>query len=118
MSDLKQLEHDLNARVCLGDILGAFEHYYDDGIIMQENSEPPVVGKDANREREKQFVASVHDVHELRVLSSAVGDDVSLSEWRFDVTFNSGQRVAWDQAVARRWKNGKVVHERFYYNKH
>lgn len=57
-------------------------------------------------------------MHELRVVSSAVGDDVSLSEWRFDVTFKSGQRVAWDQAVARRWKNGKVVRERFYYNKH
>ncbi len=118
MSDLMRLERDLNTQVCRGDILGAFEQFYDDSIIMQENSEPPVVGKAANREREKQFVASVQDVHELRVVSSAVGDDVSLSEWRFDVTFKSGQRVAWDQAVARRWKNGKVVRERFYYNKH
>lgn len=117
MTSLTELERALNSQIAAGDILGAFETYYDENVSMQENSEPPCVGKAANRKREEQFVASVRQVHEIRLLGSAVGDGASYSEWRFDITFTSGQRAAWEQAVARRWKNGKVTNERFYYNK-
>ena len=48
--------------------------------------------------------------------ASAVGDDVSMSEWWMDVTFQDGSRKKLEQAVVRRWKDGKVVHERFYYD--
>ncbi|MFO0973209.1 MAG: SnoaL-like domain-containing protein [Phycisphaerae bacterium] len=118
MPDIALLESELNAQVVAGDILGAFEKFYDEQVSMQENSDPPCVGKAANREREKQFVASVGQVHALQVLGGAVGADCSYSEWHFDITFKSGQRAAFDQAVARRWRNGKVVNERFYYAKH
>lgn len=112
------LDHELNQRILKGDILGAFEAYYADDIEMRENAEPPCKGKAANREREKAFVDSVATIHAFELVGSGAGDGVTYSEWMMDITYKNGTRAASHQVSARRWKNGKVVSERFYYNKH
>ena len=62
------------------------------------------------------IVSRIAEVHGGEVLAVAAGDDVSFSEWMFDVTFKDGPRKRLEQAVVRRWKDGKITHERFYYN--
>ena len=52
-----------------------------------------------------------------RLLGSAVNGDTSYSEWEFDATYKGAGRVKLTQVAARRWKNGQIVHERFYYHK-
>lgn len=116
-SDISQLDSQLNQQVLQGDILGAFDRFYADDLVMQENSEPPFVGKAENRKREEAFLASVEQFHGAKVLSSAVTGDVSFSEWELDVTFKGGPRTLLSQVAVRRWKNGKIVNERFYYSK-
>ena len=108
----------LNQAIQKGDILGAFETYYADDVVMQENDDPPRKGKFVNRDYEKAFVDSVAQLHSIKMLGSAVGDGISYSEWLFDMTFKNGTRAVSPQVSARRWKNGKVISERFYYNKH
>lgn len=49
---------DLVGRVERGDFLGAFEEFYADDVEMRGNLAPPTIGKEANRERERAFVAS------------------------------------------------------------
>lgn len=110
-------EAELNAMIQNGEILAAFEKFYSDDVIMQENSEPPHNGKAANRVREQAFVDSVARVHGITLINSAVNGDVAFSEWVFDVTFREGTRTQLAQASVRRWKGDKVVNERFYYNK-
>jgi len=39
-----------------------------------------------------------------------------MSEWVFDVTFKNDPRKKMEQAVVRRWNNGQITNERFYYN--
>ncbi len=117
MSDTATMEKQLNATVLKGDLMGAFERFYADDVVMRENAEPPIPGKAANRTREQAFVDSVGAVHKVELLGSAVDGDVAYSEWMFDVTFKGGARVQLHQVAARRWKNGKVVSERFYYSK-
>jgi ketosteroid isomerase-like protein len=112
-----QLEEKLNQAILTGKAMEAFEEMYDDNIVMQENSAPPTVGKAANREREIAFFSSIEQFHGAGVLSYAVNGDKSLSEWFMDVTFKGGTRYKLEQAVARTWKDGKVVFERFYYSK-
>jgi hypothetical protein len=46
-----------------------------------------------------------------------VNGDITFSEWYMDVTFKNGQRAKMSQVAVRKWKNGKVAHERFFYNK-
>ena len=43
--------------------------------------------------------------------------DVSFSEWSMDVTFKGMGRVKMAQASVRRWRDGQVASERYYYNK-
>ena len=85
---------------------------------MQENSDDPFVGKDVNRKREQEFFASVEEFHGAKLLASAVGDGgATFGEWEYDVTFKGAGRVTMNQVAVRRWKDGKVASERFYYNK-
>jgi ketosteroid isomerase-like protein len=115
MSEIASLDQDLNQMIAQGQALEAFEKFYAEDCVMQENLEPERKGKDQNREYEKQFFASVEQVHDFTLLSEGVGDDVSFSEWRFDVSFKDGNRMQRTQVARRQWKDGKVVHERFYY---
>lgn len=115
--DVAVLDRQLNEQILAGDILGAFDHFYADDVQMQENTAPPTVGKPACRANEEKFVASVEQFHGANLLGSAVNGDLSYSEWQFDATFKGGGRVVLTQVAARRWKDGKVVHERFYYSK-
>ena len=116
MSDINTLDQKLNDAILAGDIMGAFETYYADQIVMQENSHEPTVGKDANRDREQQFVDSIAEFHGAGVLASSVTGETSFSEWWMDVTFQDGTRKKLEQAVVRRWQDGQVVNERFYYD--
>lgn len=117
MSDIKALDHELNQMVLSGKALEAFEKFYADNVEMQENADPPFQGKDVNRKREEEFFASVEQFHGAEVRSSGAGDGVTFSEWMLDVTFKGGQRYKLEQVAVRRWKDGKIIHERFYYNK-
>ncbi|MBC7926128.1 MAG: nuclear transport factor 2 family protein [Bryobacteraceae bacterium] len=108
-------DQDLNESVLKGDVLNAFDKYYADDVVMQENNGDPFVGKATNREREVKFLESVEQFHDAKVLSSAISGDTSFSEWEMDVTFKGAGRVKLAQVAVRRWKDGKVAFERFYY---
>lgn len=116
-SSVAALDHALNEAVLNGKALEAFEQYYADDVVMQENSDEPRVGKDANRKAEVDFFSSLAEFHEGKLLSSAVNGDVTFGEWFMDVTFKNGTRYKLAQTAVRRWKDGKIVHERFYYGK-
>lgn len=111
-----ELDRELNATVLEGRILDAFERFYADDVVMQENAAAPVAGKAANRERERQFVESIEQFHHAALLGAAAEGDRSYSEWLMDVTFKGGIRVKLEQVAVRQWRNGQVTHERFYYN--
>ncbi len=113
--DTAALNRNLNQAILAGDIMNAFETYYADDVVMHENDSQPFTGKSVNRKREEDFVNSVQEFHEARLLGEAVNGDTSYSEWEYDLTFKSGIRTKLQQVAARRWKNGQVSHERFYY---
>ena len=85
-------------------------------VVMQENSNEPVVGKDANRQREEEFFASLEEFHGAGVVATAATGDWSFSQWWMDVTVRGVGRARTEQVSVRVWKDGLVVSERFYYN--
>ncbi len=115
MPDLAALESQLNQLILEGQVMVAFERFYAEDIVMQENTAPPVSGKARNREREQAFFGSIAE-SKIHLLGSAVGDGVTYSEWIFELSFKDGRRVCMTEVSARRWKDGLVVHERFYYD--
>jgi ketosteroid isomerase-like protein len=112
---IAKLDHELNQAILAGDMLNAFDKFYANDVVMQENDSEPFKGKDVNRKREQEFLNSVEQFHGGKLLGEAVNGDVSYSEWEYDVTFKQAGRVKLQQVAARRWKNGQIVHERFYY---
>jgi hypothetical protein len=114
---LKTLDDSLNRMVLEGKALDAMRRFYADNVSMQENADPPTVGLAANLAREEQVFGMIEAFHGMQLLSQAVGDGVTVSEWLIDATYKGQPRRASQQVAVRRWQDGKIVNERFYYNK-
>ena len=114
--NLKEKIEELNQMILTGKQMDAFEKYYHEDVVMQENSNPPTVGKSANRERELQAMQMIEAFHGAEVKSVAVGDNVTTSEWEMDVTYKGAPRMKMSQVAVQKWKDGKIINERFYYS--
>lgn len=108
--------HAFLAHLGKGDILATFEAFYADDVAMAENQNPPTAGKAANREREIAFLSNVGKVNAFTVGAHAAEGDSAFYECTFDFETKDGTRVVLNQVAVQRWRDGKVVHERFYYN--
>lgn len=115
---LKENVKELNQMILGGQILEAFEKFYHEDVVMQENETEPRKGKDANREYEKQFVNSVEAWHDAKVKDVAVNEDdnVAMTVFYMDLTFKGGQRAKREQVSVQHWEDGKIKKEKFYYN--
>ena len=115
-TNIQQRLNDLFGYVRQGKIVEAMSEFYDKDTVMQDNANPPTVGQAANVEREKQFLSGVKEWKGFNVTVSAVGDNVTFYECSLDFIATSGQPVHMEQVVVAKWNNGKIVHERFYYD--
>jgi hypothetical protein len=106
---------DLNNLVVQGKLMDAFEKYYHEDIIMQENANPPVAGKDANRKREVEFLSNIEEFRRASVNGLAVGDDISFVIWSYDYTHKEWGVKNYTQVSVQNWKDGKIIKEQFFY---
>ncbi|MEM1152629.1 MAG: nuclear transport factor 2 family protein [Pseudomonadota bacterium] len=107
---------ELLAFLAEGRIMDAMREFYADDVVMEEPAYGATVGLAANLDREEAFVASVADFKNFEVKKLGVGDGVSLYENVMDWTNTDGQDIHVEQVVVAQWKDGKIIHERFYYN--
>ncbi len=112
---IAQLDSDLNRAILEGRALDAFEEFYADDVVMQENDSEPTVGKAANRQREIDFFKAITEFRGAEVLATGSGDSVTFSHWRFDFTHRDWGVRNYRQVAVRTWKDGKVVREVFHY---
>ena len=117
MSFKKEL-HDLNRMLLEGRLLEAFEKYCHDDVVMQENNEPPRIGKEANHAFEKNFVDSIETWNDIQIKAVTLNEEegISMIVFFFDVTYKDGTHYAREQVTLQRWQEGKVMEERFYYS--
>ena len=114
-AELQANFEEIKALVLQGKAMEAFEKFYGDDVVMQENETPATVGKAANRDRELDFFSKLTEFRGADVKAVAYGEDVIISEWFLDYTHSEWGKVTHDQVSVQRWKDGKVVHECFYY---
>ena len=107
---------DLFSYIREGRILDAVNEFYAEDAVMQENNLPPTVGREANLEREKQFLSTVKDWKRFDVTAKGVGEDVTFYETVMDWTTTDGTPVHVEQVVVAQWQDGKIINERFYHN--
>ncbi len=114
--NLQDRFEDLLSYIREGRILDAVNEFYSEDAAMQENSLPPTVGREANYEREKQFLSTVKDWKRFDVIAKSVGDNVTFYETVMDWTSTDGTAVHVEQVVVTKWVNGKIINERYYHN--
>ena len=114
--NLQQRLQDLLSHIRQGKLIDAMNEFYDKETGMQDNANPPTKGLVANIEREKLFLSGVKEWKGFNVTGTGVGDNVTFYECSMDFIATSGKPVHMEQVVVAKWKNGKIVHERFYYD--
>ncbi|NRB51432.1 MAG: nuclear transport factor 2 family protein [Saprospiraceae bacterium] len=115
MSDLLEKIHDLNDMILQGKALEAFDKYYHEDIVMQENDHPPIAGKVANRQREEDFFGAITEFRGAQPLKVTVGNNLTMVEWHFDYTHRDWGVRKYNQVTVQEWKDGRIISERFYY---
>ena len=106
----------LNQLVLQGRAMDAFEQYYDEQVVMQENALPPTVGKAANRQRELEFFSNVTDLRAIRALDVAVGENITMVVWHYDYTHREWGEKNYTQVSVQHWRDDKIVREQFFYD--
>ena len=115
-ANLQQRLQDLLSHIRQGKIIEAMNEFYDKDTVMQENANQPTKGLDTNIEREKQAMNGVKEWKGFNVTASGVSDNVTFYEATADWIATNGQPMHAEQVSVAKWKNGKIVHERFYYD--
>lgn len=114
-ADIETLVKDLVALVLAGRALEAFEKYYADDCEMQENDQPPRVGKAANRAFEEDFLANIQHVRNYTCAGVTVSQNRAFVVWRVDIDHAAWGKVDMSEVAVQEWRDGKIHREKFIY---
>ena len=114
MKDLRTNVDQLNQMILEGKILDAFDKFYANDVVMQDNNYPAREGKEVTRQYEEAFVNGLTEFRGAKVVNSIISDDLAVTEWWMDYTHKDYGVRNYTQLAVQRWKNGKIVEEKFY----
>ncbi len=112
---LIEMISSVNDLILQGKALEAFDEFYHDDVVMQENNNPECVGKELNRKREEEFFNAITEFRSAKPLKVTVGENITMVEWHFDYTHKDWGIKNYNQIAVQEWKDGKIIKERFYY---
>ena len=115
MSTIEKNIRELNDMILNGKMMEAFEKFYHEDVQMQENLNPPVIGKAANRTRELEFLTNITDFRSATVQGVAASEDLSFVVWSYDYTHKAWGDKKYTQVSVQHWKNGQIIKEQFFY---
>jgi hypothetical protein len=101
-----------------------YERFYDENVIVQENRQPPRVGRELSISRQEQMNANVKEVHDFKLGAVLVDgfdeahplDGRSVVEMHLELTTLDGYRTRIEELGMQTWKDGKIIHERYFYD--
>jgi hypothetical protein len=90
-------------------------NFMDESIISCENEDKPIVGLENYRIVARKFLDNISN-NSANLKNVIISDNISVCEWHYK--FDHKEWGRWDklQLSVQRWKNGKIIHERHYYN--
>jgi SnoaL-like polyketide cyclase len=113
---VEQLAAELIRLVEERKFLEAIEKFYAPDAAMQENDEAPRVGLAALLAGERKALAYFKEIHVSRAASFlAHGDRVAIN-WIFEYTDPNGRRHRMNEIAYQQWREGKIIHEKFFYD--
>ena len=113
-NEISKLESELNEMTAKGKNLDALARYYAEDCTFEEGDGSKRTNRKAQHDHLSRFFASLKKFNDATLHGQATGDDVSMSEWTFDMTGGDGKPIVWNEVLVRRWKGNQVIAERFY----
>jgi hypothetical protein len=102
--------------VLTNDHAAAAERWYTDDAEIQENQQPPRVGRDQLVARERRLLASVSRVHTELVAPPLIGNDQVAIRWRFTFERDDGLRMVMEEVAWQTWRGERICLETFFYD--
>lgn len=97
-----------------GRFIDALQHYYHPSAVVWENLQQSRTGLDALIENEHRVLARFAAVTARAARVVIDGDHVVIN-WHFGF-HGDNVRILLDEVAVQQWSDGKIVHERFYYD--
>lgn len=107
---------ELLAYVREGRLIEAMHEFYADNVVMEDPAVGATRGLEDNLKREQKFLESVREFRNFLVPHSATGPNTAIYENYMDWIDIDGKEHHVEQVAVQTWKNGKIIHERFYYH--
>ena len=110
----KNLKH-IESLLKEGKFIEAMESYLSDDVVLQEANTKPKVGKEVCLQAEHDLLATVSDFGKYEIKNVAINGDTSYYEAIMEFTTNDGKHHRFEQVNRTKWKDGKIVNERYYH---
>src|SRR3982750_4103857 len=106
MTDLHEKIIALNNLVLHGETVKAMEQFYAETVLMQENEDPPRIGKKANIEREKKNIQNVRSL-QYKLLNQAIdaAKEVVFTEWEIILEYGDGKKYSLKEVSIQHWQD-------------
>ena len=104
------------ARVESGAHAAAIAEFYAPDASMQENEQPPRVGRDGLVANERKVLARTKSVRSTCIRPVLVDGDRVAIRWLFEFEFLDGRTLRLDEVAWQRWRGDRIVEEKFFYD--
>lgn len=113
---LKQLVDALDAQVVKGDIIAAFDKFAADSCVTLSSPTDKTENKARKMEALQWFFDNIAATNRIERLAVKVGKTATDSQFVFDFTDKSGNRLVFNEVIRRTWKDDKIVEEQYLMN--
>jgi len=104
------------ALVEAGQYVDAIERFYAANASMQENGDPPRVGRDLLVAGERRVMSHFQAIKAARQGQPLIAGDRVAIHWRFEFNAFSGVSFTFDEVAWQTWQGDKVAKETFFYD--
>ena len=94
----------------------AIEAFYTETASMQENLDPPRIGREGLVARERAVMAAFKSIETTCVRPVFIDGDYVVIRWQFDFQRADGGGFRLEELAYQRWEGDRIAEERFYYD--
>jgi hypothetical protein len=110
------LVRSLIRRVEQQDYVGALAHFYHDDASIQENRDPPRVGRDALIAHEMDLLVRYGQIHVRKVERFAINGDIVFINWQFEFDVAGVGKRQVDTVAMQTWDGDRIRRECLYFD--
>ncbi len=111
---LEEKLNDLNSMILKGEILESMGKYYHADCVVIEKNEVVAKGLQQAKDRESSVFEGVEAWLKSEIKSTAVGENVTMTEWHFEYQHKDLGHKKFDQVAVQHWQDEKIISDRFY----